>query len=69
VIGLPLPGVSVKLADDPSGKLELRVKGPNVTSGHFNNPLPGVPLFCPVLMPSNAHYWSPGESDSAFLAL
>jgi feruloyl-CoA synthase len=47
VIGLPLPGVSVKLADDPSGKLELRVKGPNVTSGHFNNPSLACPCFAP----------------------
>ena len=37
VIGLPLPGVSVKLARDPSGKRELRVKGPNVTRGYYNN--------------------------------
>jgi feruloyl-CoA synthase len=36
VIGLPLPGVSVKLAGDPSGKRELRVKGPNVTRGYYN---------------------------------
>jgi feruloyl-CoA synthase len=38
VIGLPIPGVSVKLAPDPSGKQELRVKGPNVTRGYYNNP-------------------------------
>jgi feruloyl-CoA synthase len=38
VIGLPLPGVSIKLARDPSGKRELRVKGPNVTRGYYNNP-------------------------------
>jgi feruloyl-CoA synthase len=37
VIGLPLPGVSVKLAADPSGKRELRVKGPNVTRGYYQN--------------------------------
>ncbi|HEX5546039.1 MAG TPA: AMP-binding protein, partial [Ktedonobacterales bacterium] len=37
VIGLPLPGVSVKLAHDPSGKRELRVKGPNVTRGYYRN--------------------------------
>jgi feruloyl-CoA synthase len=37
VIGLPLPGVTVKLAADPSGKRELRVKGPNVTRGYFHN--------------------------------
>ena len=37
VIGLPIPGVSVKMAPDPSGKMELRVKGPNVTRGYYNN--------------------------------
>lgn len=37
VIGLPLPGVSVKLAQDPSGKRELRVKGPNMTRGYYRN--------------------------------
>jgi len=37
VIGLPIPGVSIKLAPDPSGKHELRVKGPNVTQGYYNN--------------------------------
>ncbi|MFQ5612761.1 MAG: AMP-binding protein [Anaerolineae bacterium] len=38
VIGLPIPGVSVKMALDPSGKREMRVKGPNVTPGYYNNP-------------------------------
>jgi feruloyl-CoA synthase len=38
VIGLPIPGVSIKLAQDPSGKRELRVKGPNVTRGYYHNP-------------------------------
>ena len=37
VIGLPLPEVSVKLAADPSGKRELRVKGPCVTRGYYHN--------------------------------
>lgn len=37
VIGLPIPGVSVKLAADPSGKYELRVKGPNVTRRYYHN--------------------------------
>jgi feruloyl-CoA synthase len=38
VIGLPIPGVSIKLAPDPSGKRELRVNGPNVTKRYYNNP-------------------------------
>lgn len=37
VIGLPVPGVSIKLV--PGGdKLEVRVKGPNVTPGYFQQP-------------------------------
>lgn len=37
VIGLPVPGVSIKLI--PSGdKLEVRVKGPNITPGYFKQP-------------------------------
>lgn len=37
LIGLPLPGITLKLA--PSGsKLEVRVKGPTVTSGYHNDP-------------------------------
>ncbi len=36
-IGVPVPGVEVKLV--PSGaKLELRVRGPNVTPGYFRDP-------------------------------
>jgi feruloyl-CoA synthase len=37
VIGLPAPGTTIKLA--PVGeKLELRVRGPNVTPGYFKRP-------------------------------
>jgi feruloyl-CoA synthase len=37
VIGLPTPGTTLKLA--PSGeKLEVRVKGPNVTPGYYRQP-------------------------------
>ena len=37
VIGLPAPGTTIKLA--PAGdKLELRVKGPNVTPGYWRRP-------------------------------
>jgi feruloyl-CoA synthase len=36
-IGVPLPGVQLKLA--PVGdKLEIRVKGPNVTPGYHQRP-------------------------------
>ncbi len=37
VIGLPLPGTEIKLAP-VAGKLELRVKGPNVTPGYWRQP-------------------------------
>jgi feruloyl-CoA synthase len=37
VIGLPIPGVSIKLVPDASGKQEMRVKGPNVTRGYYND--------------------------------
>jgi feruloyl-CoA synthase len=37
VIGIPLPGVSLKMVPN-CGKFELRVKGPNVTSGYLHRP-------------------------------
>jgi feruloyl-CoA synthase len=45
VIGVPLPAVSIKLAPDPSGKREMRVKGPNVTRGYYNNPIATAAAF------------------------
>ena len=37
VIGVPVPGVELKLAP-VEGKLEMRVKGPNVTPGYLGRP-------------------------------
>ncbi len=38
-IGLPVPGVDVKLVPDPaSGKCEIRFRGPNVMPGYWRNP-------------------------------
>jgi feruloyl-CoA synthase len=38
-IGLPVPGVDVKLATaDASGKREIRFRGPNVMPGYWRNP-------------------------------
>jgi len=37
VIGLPIPGVTIKLSPDPGGKRELRVSGPNVSTGYYRN--------------------------------
>jgi feruloyl-CoA synthase len=45
VIGLPIPGVAIKLAADASGKRELRVKGPNVTRGYYANDEATAKLF------------------------
>ena len=36
-IGIPVPGVSLKLLPN-AGKLEVRVKGPNITPGYWKNP-------------------------------
>jgi feruloyl-CoA synthase len=36
-IGVPLPGVTLKLAPQ-DGKLEIRVAGPNVTPGYHDDP-------------------------------
>ncbi len=38
VIGVPLPGVTVKLLPDDDMRCELRVKGPNITPGYFGDP-------------------------------
>ena len=38
LMGLPLPGTSVKLVPDAAGKLEFRVKGPQVSPGYYNAP-------------------------------
>ena len=37
-IGVPLPGVTAKLVPDAEGRYELRVAGPNVMAGYFNDP-------------------------------
>jgi feruloyl-CoA synthase len=37
VIGVPVPGVEIKLSP-VEGKLEMRVKGPNVTAGYLGQP-------------------------------
>ncbi|MCA0922585.1 feruloyl-CoA synthase [Pseudooceanicola nanhaiensis] len=37
VIGVPLPGVTVKLIPDDDMRCEIRVKGPNVMPGYYND--------------------------------
>lgn len=38
VVGVPLPGISVKLVPDADMRCEVRVKGPNIMTGYFNAP-------------------------------
>jgi feruloyl-CoA synthase len=38
VVGVPLPGATVKLIPDADHRCEVRVTGPNVTPGYFNDP-------------------------------
>ena len=37
-VGVPLPNVTLKLLPDAAGRCELRVKGPNVMPGYFEEP-------------------------------
>lgn len=45
VIGVPLPGVEVKLIPDEDMRCEIRVKGPNVMPGYFNDPVKTAEAF------------------------
>lgn len=38
VVGVPLPGITVKLIPDDEMRCEVRVKGPNIMPGYFENP-------------------------------
>jgi feruloyl-CoA synthase len=38
LMGLPVPATSVKLVPTADGKLEFRVKGPQVSTGYYNAP-------------------------------
>ena len=38
IIGVPLPGVTAKLLPQDDGRFEIRVKGPNITSGYYRDP-------------------------------
>ncbi|MGO4916439.1 feruloyl-CoA synthase [Pseudogemmobacter sp. W21_MBD1_M6] len=45
VIGVPLPGVEVKLLPDEDMRCEIRVKGPNVLRGYFGDPVKTAAAF------------------------
>ena len=45
VIGVPLPGVEVKLLPDSEMRCEIRVKGPNILPGYFNDPAKSAGAF------------------------
>jgi len=38
LVGVPMPGCTVKLVPDGDGRFDVRVKGDNVTPGYLNNP-------------------------------
>ncbi|MFV0243561.1 MAG: feruloyl-CoA synthase [Qingshengfaniella sp.] len=38
VVGVPLPGVEIKLIPDDDLRCEIRVKGPNIMPGYFDDP-------------------------------
>lgn len=38
VVGVPMTGVEVKLIPDADMRCEVRVRGPNITPGYFDNP-------------------------------
>ena len=38
IVGVPMTGVTVKLIPDEDQRCEVRVKGPNVTEGYFEDP-------------------------------
>jgi len=37
VIGLPIPGTTLKLVADEANRYEVRLAGPNITQGYYNN--------------------------------
>lgn len=37
VIGLPIPGTTLKLVPDEAHRYEVRLTGPNITQGYYNN--------------------------------
>ncbi|HET8683846.1 MAG TPA: AMP-binding protein, partial [Micromonosporaceae bacterium] len=46
-VGLPLPGVSVRLSPQPGGVAEIEVRGPNVISGYLDSPEATAAAFTP----------------------
>lgn len=45
IIGVPMPGIEVKLVPDTDMRCDLRVKGPNNTPGYLNDPDSTAALF------------------------
>ncbi len=45
IIGVPMPGIEVKLIPDPDMRCDLRVRGPNNTPGYLNDPESTAALF------------------------
>ena len=38
IVGVPVPGLEVKLIPDDENRYEVRVRGPTITRGYFNDP-------------------------------
>ena len=45
VIGVPLPGTEIKLLPDDEMRCEIRVKGPNIMPGYYNEPVKTAETF------------------------
>lgn len=45
IIGVPMTGVDIKLIPEADGRYDLRVRGPNVTPGYFEDPAKTAELF------------------------
>jgi len=44
-VGLPLPGVELRLAEQPSGVAEVQVRGPNVVRAYLDSPAASLDAF------------------------
>jgi feruloyl-CoA synthase len=45
IIGVPMTGVEIKLIPEGDGRYDLRVRGPNITPGYFEDPAKTAELF------------------------
>src|SRR6202008_59324 len=71
IVGVPLPGVEAKLIPYDGSRYELRVRGPNITPGYFEDPAKTAEAFDNegYLITGDAVYFADPETISAGLAL